>query len=73
MERNPRLVIVHVTGFGTPRFGGLPEMCNMASYDIIGQAYSGFMQFNGDQERPFLVAPSHNDYVSALFTLFGAL
>ena len=73
MTINPRLVIVHVSGFGHKEFGGVPEMCNMASYDIIGQAFSGFMQYNGNPEKPMIVKPSHNDYVSAMFTLFGAL
>ncbi len=73
MARNPRLVIVHITGYGTQRFGGLPEICASASYDLIGQAYSGFMQFNGEPDRPYVVGPSHNDYVTALFTLFGTL
>ena len=42
LEVNPKLVVVHISGFGRPEFGGLPELCNRASYDMIGQAFSGF-------------------------------
>ena len=34
LKINPRLVIVHVSGYGHKEFGGLPEICNQASYDI---------------------------------------
>lgn len=69
---NPGLVIVHVSGFGRPEFGGRPEVCGRASYDIIGQAFSGYAMFNGrDGEAPVLVKPGLNDYVTALFALFA--
>ncbi|MDD4600009.1 Bile acid-CoA transferase [bioreactor metagenome] len=74
LEVNPKLVIVHVSGFGRPQFGGLPEVCDRASYDMIGQAASGLMFLNGDQDRPPVVAkPWLNDYQAALTTVFGAL
>ena len=38
LKVNPKLVIVHVSGMGHKEFGGLPNVCNRASYDMIGQA-----------------------------------
>lgn len=75
MEVNPKLVIVHISGYGRPQFGGIPEVCDRASYDMIGQAYSGFMHLNGEAEpsMPMLTKPWTNDYISALHALFGAL
>lgn len=69
---NPGLVIVHISGFGRQEFGGSPETCGRASYDIIGQAFSGYAMFNGqDGEAPVLIKPGLNDYVTALFALFA--
>jgi len=75
LDVNPRLVIVHVSGFGHPEFGGLPEYCDMASYDMIGQAFSGFMHLNGDPEPavPGLTKPWTSDYISGMTGLFGIL
>ncbi len=75
MEANPKLVIVHVSGYGRPQFGGIPEVCDRASYDMIGQAYSGFMHLNGEKEpsSPMLTKPWTNDYISAMYAVFGAL
>lgn len=74
LEANPRLVIVHVSGNGRPQFGGIPEVCDRASYDMIGQAYSGFLSLNGDADRaPTIAKPWVNDYQSALTAVFAAL
>lgn len=75
LEANPKLVIVHVSGYGRPQFGGKPEVCDRASYDMIGQAYSGFMHLNGEKEpsTPMLTKPWVNDYISALHAVFAAL
>ena len=52
----------------------IPAVCNRASYDMIGQAYSSFMNLNGDTDRPpMLTKPWTNDYISALTAAFGAL
>ena len=68
------MVIVHVSGYGRPQFGGIPEVCDRASYDMMGQAYSSFMNLNGDTDRPpMLTKPWTNDYISALTAVFGAL
>lgn len=75
LKINPRLVIAHVSGYGRPQFGGLPEVCDRASYDMIGQAYSGFMHLNGELEpsMPALAKPWTSDYISGLHCLFGVL
>ena len=68
---NPRLVIVHVSGFGQD---GDPGTYNRASYDVIGQAFSGFMSMNGEPDGPPMkVSPFVNDYITALFALWSAL
>jgi crotonobetainyl-CoA:carnitine CoA-transferase CaiB-like acyl-CoA transferase len=74
LKVNPKLVIVHISGYGRPQFGGDAEVADRASYDMIGQAYSGFLWLNGDPDRlPMLTKPWTNDYVSALTACFGAL
>ncbi|MBS7640048.1 MAG: CoA transferase [Candidatus Bathyarchaeia archaeon] len=71
---NPKIVIVHVSGYGKAKFGGDPEKCSRASYDLIAQAYSGwnkaFMAPSDDVIRiPFYTG----DYITALFGAVGAL
>ena len=74
LKVNPKLVIVHVSGLGHKEFGGLPNVCNRASYDMIGQAFSGWLNLQGDPDRPpVIVKPYLNDYVSAFSALFAAL
>lgn len=74
LEANPALVIVHISGYGHREFGGVPEICDQASYDMIGQAFSGYALFNGWPDRPpLVVSPAVSDYVTALFALFGLL
>ncbi|MGB9791305.1 MAG: CaiB/BaiF CoA transferase family protein [Thermacetogeniaceae bacterium] len=72
---NPRLVIVHVSGFGRPEFGGVPEVCRRGSYDMIGQAASGWLSLMGepDSQPPMLARPWTNDYITGMFAVFGAL
>ncbi len=68
---NPRLVVVHVSGFGQD---GDPDTYERASYDVIGQAFSGSMSINGDPDGPPMKSnPFANDYVTALFALWSAL
>lgn len=74
-EVNPKLVIAHVSGFGRPQFGGVPEECDRPSYDPIGQAEGGYMFVNGFPEP---MPPSHassfiNDYLTAVFCVNGIL
>ena len=74
LKVNPTLVIVHVSGMGHKEFGGIPSVCNRASYDMIGQAFSGWLYLQGDADRdPAIAKPYTNDYVSAFATLFAAL
>lgn len=75
LEVNPKLVIAHISGFGRPQFGGVPEECNRPSYDPIGQAEGGYMYINGFPEP---MPPSHaasfiNDYMTAMFAVSGIL
>ncbi|HHW42727.1 MAG TPA: CoA transferase [Desulfotomaculum sp.] len=74
-EVNPKLVITHISGFGRPQFGGVPEECNRPSYDPIGQAEGGYMYINGFPEPmpPGHAASFINDYLTALFCANGVL
>ena len=73
-EANPKIVIVHVSGFGRPQFGGIPEVCDRPSFDVIGQAYSGFMSVQGEEGEMYpITKPTLNDYHTALFAALGAL
>lgn len=69
---NPKLVIVHVSGFGQ---NGDPAYVNRGSFDPIGQAFSGYMSINGeaDPQPPLTLKPYLCDYLTALFAAEGAL
>jgi len=70
-EWNPALVIAHVSGFGQD---GLPEFVSKPSYDVIAQAFSGYMHQNGYPDRPPVAAfPYLADYFTGLFTCTSAL
>jgi len=71
-EVNPKLVIVHVSGFGQE---GDPKYVTRASYDAIGQAFGGFMYLNGmpDPNPPMRANPYTCDYVAALNACWAAL
>lgn len=71
-EINPRLVIVHVSGFGQT---GDPEYLKLTSYDPIGQAFSGFMALNGmpDPHPPLSVGPYACDYTTGFTAAWSAL
>ncbi len=71
-ERNPRLVIVHVSGFGQE---GDPEYTYRPGYDAIGQAFGGYMYINGMPEPnpPLRTVPNTCDYVTALNAAWAAL
>lgn len=74
-EVNPGLVIAHVSGFGRPQFGGVPEECDRPSYDPIGQAEGGWMYINGFPEPapPGYGSSFINDYLSAMFCVNGVV
>lgn len=69
-EVNPRLVIVHVSGFGQ---SGDPEMVKRAAYDLTVMAYSGYMSQNGTQEQPMNPGPYAGDYINTLMILSSSL
>lgn len=70
-ELNPRLVIVHISGYGQT---GDPDYLTRASYDPIGQAFSGFLAVQGEPEPspPCAAKPYTCDYVTALFSSWAA-
>ncbi len=69
-EHNPRLSIVHVSGYG--QFGPAKDK---ASYDVSGQAMGGYMYMNGvaPTASPLKVNPYLSDYVTAYNTCIVAL
>ncbi len=71
-EINPKLVIVHVCGFGQT---GDPEYVSRASYDAIGQAFGGYMYINGmpDPNPPMRANPYTCDYITAFNGAFAGL
>ena len=72
LKINPKLVIVHVSGFGQASFGGDPAICNRASYDPIGQCEGGVANMIGFPDGPPIYGqPFLNDYLSGVYG-FGA-
>jgi crotonobetainyl-CoA:carnitine CoA-transferase CaiB-like acyl-CoA transferase len=69
---NPRLVIVHVTGFGLT---GDPRYIHRPCFDIVAQAYSGFLACQGDPEPspPMTSGTAINDLVTGLAAAMSAL
>lgn len=69
---NPRLTIVHVSGFGQT---GRPERVGAPSFDLIGQAYSGFLGLQGNPEPdpPMRSGTALNDTVTGLSAAAAAL
>lgn len=67
---NPRLVIVHVSGFGQT---GVPEYVSRAAYDLTVMAYSGYMSQNGTPEQPVNPGPYTGDYVNSLMIVSATL
>ncbi len=71
-EANPKLTIVHVSGYGQT---GEPDRLAQPSFDLIGQAYSGFLSLQGrpDPEPPMRAGTALNDTVTGLAAAAGAL
>lgn len=69
-KRNPKLIIVHVSGFGQ---WGDPEYVSRASYDTVGQAFSGYANLNGSLEMPYLVRPYMCDFFTGYQVAWSAL
>lgn len=72
MKINPRLVVVHISGFGQT---GDPDYVQRAGMDVTGQAFSGKMIENGMPEPnpPLLMKPGICDYTTGLFACWSAL
>lgn len=60
-EHNPKLVIGHLSGFG--QYGD-DKFTNLAAYNTIAQAFSGYLIQNGDVEQPMPAFPYTADYLS---------
>jgi crotonobetainyl-CoA:carnitine CoA-transferase CaiB-like acyl-CoA transferase len=69
---NPRLTIVHVSGFGRT---GQPSRVAAPSFDLIAQAYSGFLSLQGnpEPEPPMRSGTALNDTVTGLASATAAL
>ena len=67
---NPKLVIVHVSGFGQT---GVPQMVTRAAYDLTVMAYSGYMSQNGTPEQPMNPGPYAGDYFNSLMITSATL
>ena len=74
LEVNPKLIICHVSGFGTPKFGGIERYLNRACYDPLAQAESGWCLLQGFPDKPPYYAQQYvGDYLSGLFAFSGIL
>lgn len=62
-EHNPKLVIGHLSGFGQY---GVGEYTNLAAYNTIAQAFSGYLIQNGDKDQPMPAFPYTADYIAGL-------
>jgi L-carnitine CoA-transferase len=69
---NPRLTIVHVSGWGQT---GDPTRISQPSYDLVAQAYSGFLSLQGPPEpgAPVRAGTALNDSVTGLAAAGAAL
>lgn len=66
----PDLVICHISGYGG--FGD-PEYLKKGAYDMIGQAFSGYLAINGNEDQPLYAKPYTCDYFSGLTAAFGVV
>jgi crotonobetainyl-CoA:carnitine CoA-transferase CaiB-like acyl-CoA transferase len=69
---NPRLTIVHVSGYGQT---GKPDRVRAPSYDLTAQAYSGFLALQGEPDPgpPMRSGTALNDTVTGLAAAMGGL
>ena len=69
---NPRLTVVHVSGFGQT---GRPDRVGAPSFDLIGQAFSGYLSLQGepDPAPPMRAGTALNDTVTGLAAAAAAL
>ncbi|MCD8213726.1 MAG: L-carnitine CoA-transferase [Campylobacter sp.] len=69
-SHNPKLVIAHLSGFG--QYGD-ENYTNLAAYNTIAQAFSGYLIQNGDQNQPMPAFPYTADYLCGLTTTSAVL
>lgn len=69
-EVNPKLVIVHVSGFGQT---GDPQTIARPGVDGIALAFSGYTNWNGWPDMPYRPKPFLCDYVTAYYACWNAL
>ena len=71
-KANPRLTIVHVSGYGQT---GDPDRIRAPSYDLTAQAFSGFLALQGepDPAPPARSGTALNDTVTGLAAAMGGL
>ncbi|MCI4332559.1 MAG: CoA transferase [Thermoplasmata archaeon] len=71
-EANSKLAIVHVSGFGQT---GAPERVAGPSFDLIGQAFSGYLALQGrpDPDPPMRAGTAMNDTVTGLAAAAAAM
>jgi len=69
-QHNPKLVIVHVSGFGQT---GDPAYVTRAAYDLTVMAYSGYQAQNGTPEQPMNPGPYAGDYINSLMIASSTL
>lgn len=67
---NPKLVIVHVSGFGQE---GVDSRINSAAYDLTVAAYAGMVAQNGSPEQPVGMHPYTGDYINSLMIIGASL
>ncbi|NLI91281.1 MAG: crotonobetainyl-CoA--carnitine CoA-transferase [Peptococcaceae bacterium] len=67
-QRNPKLVIAHISGFGQT---GIPEYVGRASYDPIAQAFGCVMRMNGLPGQPSAPAMPFPADFTASFYAYG--
>ena len=65
---NPKLVIVHCSGFGKY---GEPDRVKRAAYDGTVGPYAGFTCQNGTPDQPMITMPYSGDYINS-YLLIGA-
>ncbi len=66
--RNPKLVMVRISGFGQDG-----PYSQRAGYGVISEAVSGLRHLTGDPDRPpARIAVSMTDYITGLYAAFGA-
>lgn len=64
---NPKMVIVHVTGYGLAQNGGIERYLGKPCVDPIGQAFSTMASMQGMPDGPFLTAnPILCDIITAM-------